>query len=359
MTTSIEQLAEWMSAPKETEYLEFKEAGNHFDNDKLGRYCVAIANEGGGHLILGVTDKLPRKVVGTKAFQNVDKSGLHILDTTGFRVDPEEIQHPDGRVLIFHIPSRPRGTAYTYGGAYWMRSGESLVPMSEDRLRKIFDEGKPEWLLEPAKKECDAAEIVALLDTQAYFDLLKIPYPSTREGVLARLESEGFILPKEGKWTITNMAAVLLAKNLETFSSSLARKAPRVVAYEGTNKTKTRSERTGQKGYAVGFENLLEFAHNLAPANKVIEETLRHDVQMFPKQALRELIANALIHQDFTISGASVMIDMYSDRIEISNPGIPPISPERFIDEYRSRNEKLADFMRRAGICEEKGEWNR
>ncbi len=76
---------------------------------------------------------------------------------------------------------------------------------------------------------------------------------------------------------------------------------------------------------------------------------------MFPKQALRELIANALVHQDFQASGTSVMIEMYDDRIEISNPGIPGISVERFIDEYRSRNEMLADLMRRFGICEEKG----
>ena len=76
---------------------------------------------------------------------------------------------------------------------------------------------------------------------------------------------------------------------------------------------------------------------------------------MFPKQALRELIANALIHQDFCVTGTSIMIEMYSDRVEISNPGIPPIQIDRFIDEYRSRYEALANLMRRLGICEEKG----
>ena len=76
---------------------------------------------------------------------------------------------------------------------------------------------------------------------------------------------------------------------------------------------------------------------------------------MFPKQALRELIANALVHQDFMATGTSVMIEMFTDRVEISNPGIPAIPPDRFIDEYRSRNERLADIMRRLGICEEKG----
>jgi ATP-dependent DNA helicase RecG len=93
----------------------------------------------------------------------------------------------------------------------------------------------------------------------------------------------------------------------------------------------------------------------LSPQNRCVEEVVREEVKMFPIQALRELIANALIHQDFLATGSSVMIEMYSDRVEISNPGIPPIQIERFIDEYRSRNEQLADLMRRFGICEEKG----
>jgi ATP-dependent DNA helicase RecG len=105
----------------------------------------------------------------------------------------------------------------------------------------------------------------------------------------------------------------------------------------------------------VGFEALIDFVHSAAPQNKSIEQVIREEVKMFPKQALRELIANALVHQDFSISGASVMIEMYDDRVEISNAGIPPIKPERFIDEYRSRNEQLADLMRRLNICEEKG----
>jgi hypothetical protein len=114
-------------------------------------------------------------------------------------------------------------------------------------------------------------------------------------------------------------------------------------------------DKAGCRGYAVGFEGLVEFVHSAAPQNRFIEEAVRQEMKMFPKQALRELIANALVHQDFLTTGASVMIEMYDDRVEISNPGLPPIEVERFIDEYRSRNERLADLMRRLGICEEKG----
>jgi len=169
------------------------------------------------------------------------------------------------------------------------------------------------------------------------------------------LECEGFIQTTSQGWSITNIAAILLAKKLDAFSATLGRKAPRVVIYGGTNKLVTRVDLPGNRGYAVGFEGLVDFVHSSAPQNRFLEEAIREEVKMFPKQALRELIANALVHQDFLASGASVMIEMYTDRLEISNPGIPPISVERFIDEYRSLNERLADLMRRFGMCEEKG----
>jgi ATP-dependent DNA helicase RecG len=197
--------------------------------------------------------------------------------------------------------------------------------------------------------------VVALLDTQTYFELLKIPYPSSRDAVLERLQSQDLIRLTPQGWIITNLAAILLAKRLDAFSFALARKAPRVVIYEGIDKLQTRDDKTGNRGYAVSFDRLVNFIHSAAPQNRFIEEVVREEVKMFPKQALRELIANALVHQDFLATGASVMIEMYGDRVEISNPGIPPIPVARFIDEYRSRNEQLADLMRRLGICEEKG----
>ena len=146
MTTTPEQIDKWRQAKTEHQRLEFKEAKNQFDNKKLYRYCVAIANEGGGHLLLGIEDKVPREVVGTQAFRDPIDMAAKLHDTIGFRVDIEVVNHPDGRVLVFHIPARPRGTAYHYEGAYLMRSGNELVPMSEDHLRKIFAEGRPEFL---------------------------------------------------------------------------------------------------------------------------------------------------------------------------------------------------------------------
>src|SRR5262245_35395738 len=130
--TALDELERWFLIPREEECLEFKEAKSQFDTTKLFKYCVAIANEGGGKLVLGVSDEPPRRVVGTQAFCDRMEIQTKILDKLGFRVDLEELSHSHGRVLICHIPSRPTGTAYSLDGAYLMRSGEDLKPMSED-----------------------------------------------------------------------------------------------------------------------------------------------------------------------------------------------------------------------------------
>ena len=355
MATTVAQIDAWRAAHSEHQNLEFKKAKSQFDNRRLYKYCVALANEGGGHLLLGIDDEPPRKVVGTLAFNDPVDMAAKLFHVLKFRVEIEEVQHPDGRILVFHIPSRPLGTAYQHDGAYLMRAGQELVSMSEDRLRAIFSEGQPDWPSQPAKSNAADDEVVALLDTQSYFDLMKLPYPTQRSGVLERLTGDNLIKRDAFGWEISNLAAILLAKKLDAFSPALARKAVRVVIYDGINKLQTKDDKPGNRGYAIGFESLVEFVHSAAPKNRFIEQAVREEVKMFPKQALRELIANALVHQDFLMTGTSVMIEMYDDRIDISNPGLPPIKVERFIDEYRSRNERLGDMMRRMGICEEKG----
>jgi ATP-dependent DNA helicase RecG len=119
---SSEQVDLWLASSAEGLRLEFKEAKNQFDNETLLKYCVAIANEGGGHLVLGVTNQKPRRVVGTKAFNNPIAMAEKLFQALGFRVDIEEVEHPKGRVVVFQIPSRPRGTAY-HRKIYWAWRG--------------------------------------------------------------------------------------------------------------------------------------------------------------------------------------------------------------------------------------------
>ena len=152
-----------------------------------------------------------------------------------------------------------------------------------------------------------------------------------------------------------NLGAILFAKKLGEFRS-LRRKAVRVIAYKDNSRVESIREQEGTKGYATGFEGLIGYINALLPSNEVIGQALRKTVPMYPELAVRELVANALLHQDFFVTGSGPMIEIFSDRMEISNPGIPLVQTDRFLDTLpRSRNEALASFMRRIGVCEERG----
>ena len=184
------------------------------------------------------------------------------------------------------------------------------------------------------------------------------PLPDNRAGIFQHLYTDQLILPDVGgRWNITNLGAILFAKDLSKFDPAICRKAVRFIAYDGKNKASTVTHRQdGGKGYAAGFEGLITYINNLLPQNEHIGAAFRESKPLFPEIALRELIANALIHQDMTVQGAGPQIELFNDRIEITNPGPPLVQIERMIDlPPRSRNETLASLMRRMRICEEQG----
>jgi len=336
----------------ENEHIEYKEAKTQYDLKKLMKYCVAFANEGGGTLVLGVNDQ--RQIVGTQAYENIGQLKSKILEKLQIRVEIFELQDGEKRVLVLSIPPRTRGTALHYDGAYFMRSGEELVPMSPDQLRRIFAEDKPDFEYQLAKQNLSPEQVISLLEVQSYFDLINIPFPETQQGILDRFCREKLVIEENGFYSITKLGAILFAKKLTDFESQ-ARKAVRLIVYNGNSKIHTKRDITGVKGYAVSFKSLIQYIMGQIPSQEIIKDGLRKEVTHYPKLAIRELVANALIHQDFEYRGNNVMIEIYDNRIEISNPGKPIITPDRFIDEYQSRNEKLADLMRRLHICEEKG----
>ena len=207
-----------------------------------------------------------------------------------------------------------------------------------------------------AAEHLSGTDVLALLDYPSYFNLLDIPLPDGSEKILRRMTEDRMIVQNvAGGWDITNLGAILLAKNLDSFKG-LSRKGMRVIVYGGANRLRTLREQVGHKGYASGFEGLIDFLNALLPRNEVVGKALRKDVPMYPEQAIRELVVNALVHQNFSVTGSGPMIEIFEDRMEITNPGSPLVDTERFIDSPpKSRNEALAAFLRRIGICEERG----
>lgn len=293
---TLSTLEKWLSVSHENEHLDFKEAKQQYDIDKLMAYCVAFANEHGGRLVLGVSDKKPRKVVGTKAFSNTGDIKSKILEKLKIRVEVTELSHPDGRVLVFEVPSRPIGHPLELDGTYYMRSGEQLRPMPADQLRRIFAEGESSFLSQNATSALMSDEIISLLDVQSYFDLMKLPLPATRDAMIQKLVSEKLVKENKGDFFITNLGAILLAKDLRQFDL-LHRKATRVIKYRANNKLDTERDHTVYKGYASGFEEMINYINSQLPMNEIIRTALRQEVRMYPEVAIRELVANALVHQ--------------------------------------------------------------
>lgn len=208
MTTTPQQIDLWRKTPSEHQHLEFKEAKNQFRSQKLYEYCVAIANEGGGHLLLGIADKPPRLVVGTRAFLNPVETEEKVFQKLRFRVDIEAVDHPQGRVLVFDIPPRPKGTAYNLDGKYLMRSGSALVAMTEDRLRKIFAESAPDWNQSAHAPDLVAANLLGAwnegneADLEIVNRLAKEEYATWIPKIRRTLHQRGPANLKDGRWSI-------------------------------------------------------------------------------------------------------------------------------------------------------------
>ncbi len=361
-------LTELRKLPRETEWVEFKH--NNAEPEEIGEYLSALANAAAltgkvhAYLVWGIKNDT-HEIVGTTFNPVTAKVGYEELESWLLRLLSPKINFrfssfpADGKpVVLLEIGAAFRHSVQ-FKGAEFIRVGSYKkklkdFPEKERELWRVFD-------CIPFEKEIAAENVTAedalkLLDYPAYFDLLSLPLPESRDGILAALAADDMIVQgKGGKWNITNLGAVLFAKRLADFRT-LTRKAVRVVLYKGESRVETVREQEGSKGYAAGFEGLIGSVTNLLPSNEVIGQALRKQVPMFPELAIRELVANAIIHQDFHLTGTAPMVEIFASRMEITNPGLPLVQTDRFLDSPpKSRNEALASFMRRIGVCEERG----
>lgn len=361
-------LQELRQLPKETEWVEFK--CNNANPEEIGEYISALANsaalegKANAYLVWGIADGT-HDVVGTTFRPTQAKKGNEELENWLIRLLSPRIHfrfvefQADGKLVSMveipraaHQPVQFQGVKYIRVGSY--RKKLKDFPEKERELWRIFDVTPFEQQV--AAERVTASDVLALLDYPTYFKLLTVPLPETRDGILARLADDHMIEAcPGGQWNILNLGAILLASDLSKFRH-LARKAVRVIEYDGDGRVRTRREHQGHRGYAAGFEGLIEFLKGMLPENEVIGEALRKTVPMYPELAIRELVANVIIHQDFTVSGTGPLVEVFDGRLEITNPGEPLVDTRRFLDTPpRSRNEALASFLRRVGICEERG----
>jgi ATP-dependent DNA helicase RecG len=354
--------------PTESECVELKE--NNANPEEIGEYLSALANSAAllskpfAYLVWGIKDN-SRKIVGTTFSPGSARVGNEVLENWLLRLlSPQidfhfhELEINGRRVILLEIPSASaqpvqfKGQEFIRVGSYKKKLKD--FPEKARALWRSFDRTSFEDRL--AAENIPAEEVLRLLDYPAYFDLLKLPLPEGRSGILKALEADRLIQPSaSGRCNVTNLGAILLAKRLADFRS-LERKAVRVILYKGNSRIEAIKEQMGSKGYANGFEGLIGHVDSLLPSVEVIEKAFRRTDRAYPEVAVRELVANALIHQDFTVTGAGPMVEIFEDHVEITNPGPPLVEPDRFLDSPpRSRNEALASLMRRFNVCEERG----
>jgi predicted HTH transcriptional regulator len=252
---------------------------------------------------------------------------------------------------IKDMPVKFDGVAYTRLGSHKTRLDDH-----PERLKEFWRIAVGERFEEQvAKTKLSDDEVLKLLDVSAYYDLINQSLPD-RQAIIDRLIAEKFISKlHDHTFDVTNIGAILFAKNLADFGA-LTRKAIRVIVYKDSNRIQTVKERIFDRGYAAGFREIISFISDQVPAAEKIGPAFRTEEKAFPEIAIRELVANALVHQDLTSVGDSPMVEIFAGRIEITNPGKLLVELDRIIDEPpRSRNELLASSMRRFSICEERG----
>lgn len=360
---------ELRSHTSECNWLEFKK--DNTDHEMIGKRCSALSNAARidgrdtAFMLWGIQDGT-HEIAGTNFDPEAQKVGGEVLQlwlaktlqpsiTFSFRV----INHPKGRLVLLEIPAAT-GTPVSFNGIPYIRIGSATPKLTDypDRYQKLIERMQPyRWEHGIARQYISSDDVLTALDYSQYFRLTKQPLPDNRVGIFEKLVADRLIARDVGeRWNITNLGAILFAARLTDFDASLVRKGVRFVAYGGKNRAGMVTHRLdGQKGYAVGFEGLVSYLNDLLPKNEHID-TIRRAETVFPELAIRELVANALIHQDMTLTGAGPLIELFDDRIEISNPGAPLMQPERMIDlPPRSRNEAMASLMRRMGMCEEQG----
>lgn len=337
----------------EGEHLEFKEARTTYQFEDLAKYCVALANEGGGKVVLGVTDQRPRQVVGSQAFAQPERTRAGLIERLHLGVTVREIQDPRGRVLIFEVPSRPIGTAIQYEGVRWMRRGDALVPMSDDRLRQIFAESAHDF----SADVCPGATMADLSEA-AIEDFRRRWITKSRNEALARLDAGQLLRDAELATPAGLTYAALILFGTRMALRRLLPPAEVVFEYRSSQATGPAQDRKEYAEGFFGFHDALWETINLRNDKQHYQEGLFVlDISTFDERSVREAILNAVCHRDYQLGG-SIFVRQTPRRLIIESPGGLPagVTTENILDRQSPRNRRLAEALMKCGLVERSGQ---
>jgi ATP-dependent DNA helicase RecG len=351
--------------PHEINELDWK-VGFSENKERLTEHLIAFANyPNGGYLVYGVADS-NANLIGVDQAQvreitnQLTNLGRDAIDPP-LVLDHAVVDYDAVPLLIVYICEQANKPVHRRGKSIeeaWIRSGGTTRKASRAEVGSLMlNSHAPRWEELRATSLLPASDVITRLDLATISKLLQRPLPDEDRELMRWLAEENMVVLDGSGYYITNLGGIAAGRELNLFDA-LSRKSVRVIRYRGTNKVDTTDELIGHKGYAVGFEGLIGYLKRVLPHSEVIQQSLREQVNVYPEIALRELIANALIHQDFSVTGAGPTIEIYDDRITFTNPGslLPSKRLDRLIGTTpESRNELLASKFRLYRICEERG----
>ena len=352
MTDALERFQSWLDT-KEGENFEFKEAKNSYNFSDLLKYCSALSNEGGGRILLGITNKRPRRVVGSQAFSQPEDTRRSLMEKLRINVDFEVIRHPNGRVLAFSTPSHPIGLPVQAEGIAWMRSGDRLVPLSEERRREIYEEAGHDFSADICPNAAFSDLNPQNIEIFRRRWIAKSANPSLNGLMPEQLLRDAEAIIDGG---ITYAALILFGTH-----SALGRymsQAELVFEFRTTETPGPASQRIEYRQGFFSFYDDLWNTINLRNTRQHYQDGLfMLDIPTFDERSAREALLNAISHRDYR-SGANVLIRQYPDKLVIESPGgFPPgISLENILDRQYPRNRRIAEIFGKCGLVERSGQ---
>jgi ATP-dependent DNA helicase RecG len=349
--TSQEQIANWI-ATVEGKQFEFKRAENNFHFETLVEYCVALANEGGGKIIFGVTDERPRMVIGTNAFKEPGRTQAGLHEKLRQHIPVEETVFQGKRLLIVHVPARLPASPWQYEGRYLQRAGDALIPLNDVELRRIYAEGDPDFSAEPC------AVTRAELSTQALGDFRQRWSRATANPRIADWSDEKVLMDAEllvdGK---LNFAALILFGTREALGKHLAQ-SEIIFEYRSSEASGPAQARVEfREGFLLCYDALWQHINLRNDLQSYQEDLFRYNIPTFDEIAVREALLNAFAHRNYRLGG-SIFLRQYSRRLEIISPGGFPsgITSENILDQQNPRNRRLAEALGKCGLIERSGQ---
>jgi predicted HTH transcriptional regulator len=347
--------------PSELNEIDWK-SGLSPKTERLAQHLCAFSNlEGGGFLVFGVNDDASlfsvTKEQSDEIIRKLGNIARHNL------IPPIPLEHAtldfNGHSLLFiRIPENTEKPVHLRDGTIYdtyRRSAGQTVKMSRQEVKQLIAESQGLLFHEQtALTDVTADDVLRLLDYDCYFQLTGRNFPESKSAIMETLAAEEFIVPKGENWNITNLGALLFARDLTKFKG-LEFKTLRIIIYTGKGRLDAHPELDFKEGYACGFEHFIQFIMERTSV-EVIEKVFREIKRSYPERTVRELLANSLIHQNLWQTGTHTMVEIFPNRIEMTNPGTPLVDINRFIDTPpKSRNEKIAILMHNFDLCELRG----